>query len=160
MLFLINFAAGFWIAKTEKIDKIQNPWMLPIGGSLFFLLFFTPESLSFELYWIRHSVIALFATVTTISFFARIRSYSWIKIISSSALMVYLSEPLIRYGLGKIFGTDFYSTTFHVVALPMFFRIVISLITGISVQFLFKKVTKKISHYLNRKNGIQEKINI
>ena len=160
MLFLINFAAGFWIAKTGKIDKIQNPWILPLGVILYLLLFLTPEWLGLELYWIRHSVLALLATITTISFFARIRSFSWVKLIASSALMVYLSEPLVRYGVGKIFGTNFYSTTLQVVALPMFLRIVISLFVGISVQFLFLTVTKKFSHYLNKANGIREKITL
>ena len=154
MLFLINFAAGFWIAKTGKIDKIQNPWILPLGAIFYLLLFLTPEGLGLELYWLRHSVLALLATITAISFFARIRSYSWIKLIASSALMVYLSEPLIRFGVGKIFGTDFYSTTFHVMALPMFLRIVLSLIVGLLVQFLYLRATKKFSRYLNKENGI------
>ena len=160
MLFLINFAAGFWIAKTGKINTIQNPWILPLGAILYLSLFLTPERLSLELYWLRHSVLALLATITIFSFFARIRSFSWTKLIAGSALMVYLSEPLIRYGVGKIFGTDFYSTSLYVVALPMFLRIVISLIVGITAQILFLKATKKFSHYLNKENGIREKITL
>ena len=156
MLFLINFAVGFWIAKTGKFNKIQNRWILPLGITLYILLFITPEMSGFEMYWIKHSVLALLATISCISFFFRIKSFSWVKLIAGSALMIYLSEPLIRYGVGKMFGTDFYSNSLHVMVLPMFFRIVISIIVGITVQALFIKASKKVSVYLHKKNKLRE----
>jgi len=40
--------------------------------------------------------------------------------------------------------------------LPMFFRIVISIIVGITVQALFIKASKKVSVYLHKKNKLRE----
>jgi len=156
-LFLINFATGFWIAKTGKLDKIQNRWILPLGGILYLLLFLTPEWMDPELYWLRHSILALLATITVVSFFTRIRRVSWIKLIAGSTLMIYLSEPLIRYVVGKIFSVDFYSATLPAVALPMFLRILMTLIVGLAAQILFSKSVKKFSHYLNKVKGIRGK---
>lgn len=150
VLFLINFATGFWIAKTGKINKIQNPLVIPLGTILCLWLFLTSEWLGLEFYWVGQSGLALLATITAVSFFTRFRSYFWVKLIAGSALMIYLSEPLIRYLVGKIFGTDFYSATLYDMALPLFFRIVISLIVGITTQILFMKATKYLSHYLNK----------
>ena len=152
MLFLFNFAVGFWMAKTGKFDKIQNAWILPLGVISYLLLSLTPESLGLELYWLRHSVLAILATITTISLFSRIQSYSWVKLIARSALMIYLSEPLIRYGVGKLFGIDFYSSNFYIAAPIMLLRIIISLIVGVTIQILYKKGTERFSKYLKKEN--------
>lgn len=155
-LFILNFATGFWIAKTGKLNKIHNRWILPVGTTFFLLLFLTPENMGLELSWLRYSLLALFATIISVSFFSRVKSFSWIKLIASATLMIYLIEPLIRYVVGKIVGTDFYSDTLLIVAMPMFLRIVISIIVGISCQILFLKTIQKLSCYLKTKREPQK----
>ncbi|MCK5628680.1 acyltransferase family protein [Candidatus Bathyarchaeota archaeon] len=142
-LFLINFSVGFWIAKTGKLSKIQSRWTLPIAGILFFLLFLTPELISLELYWLRQSILALLATIAFVSLLSGIKSYSWVKLIAASTLMIYLSEPLIRYGVGKMFGVDFYSAPLTEVAFPMLVRILTTVFVGIAVQTLFTRATRQ-----------------
>jgi peptidoglycan/LPS O-acetylase OafA/YrhL len=141
-LFLINFSAGFWIAKTDKFKKIQNRWMLLIGSILFFLLILTPEWTSLGLYLLRYSILALLATFTFVGLLAGIKSNSWIRLIAGSTLMIYLSEPLTRYGVGKIFGVDFYSMPLTQMAIPMLVRILITVFVGIAIQTIFAKLTK------------------
>ncbi|MCW3997803.1 MAG: acyltransferase [Candidatus Bathyarchaeota archaeon] len=143
ILFLINFSVGFWIAKTGKLNKIQNRWTLPIAGILFFLLILTPEWIGLELYWVRHSILALLATFAFVSLLSGIKSNSWIKLIAGSTLMIYLSEPLIRYGVGKIFGINFYSAPLTQVALPLLIRILTTMFVGIVIQTIFTKATKQ-----------------
>jgi len=155
-LFIFNFAIGFWIAKTNKLDKIQQRWILPVGAAFYLLLFLTPVNIVLELQWLRYSILALSATVISLSFLSSVKGVSWIKLVASSTLMIYLSEPLIRYVVGKAFGTDFYSDSLILVVIPMFLRIVISIIVGISGQILFLKVIHKFSSYWNGKNRKQK----
>ena len=139
--FLINFSAGFWIAKTGKLNKIQNRWTLPIASILFFLLFLTPEGIGLELYWLRHSILALLATFAFVSLLSGIKSNFWVRLIAGSTLMIYLSEPLTRYGVGKMFGIDFYSAPLTQVAVPMLVRILTTVFVGIAFQIIFTKLT-------------------
>jgi hypothetical protein len=57
--------------------------------------------------------------------------------------MIYLSEPLIRYGVGKIFGFDFYMAPLTQVAFPMLVRILTTVFVGIIIQTIFAKATKQ-----------------
>jgi len=141
-LFLINFSAGFWIAKTGKLKKIQNRWTLPIAGIFFFLLFLTPEWISLELYLLRHSILALLATFGLVSLLSGIKSKSWVKLIACSTLMIYLSEPIVRYVVGKIFEIDFYSAPVNQVVFPMIVRILTTVLVGIAIQIVFTKISK------------------
>ncbi len=141
-LFLINFSAGFWIAKTNKLKKIQNRWTVPIACILFFLLFLTPEWIGLELYLLRHSILALLATFGLVSLLSGIKSKSWVRLIACSTLMIYLSEPLVRYVVGKIFEIDFYSAPLNQVVFPMIVRILTTVLVGIAIQIVFTKISK------------------
>jgi len=141
-LFLINFSAGFWIAKTNKLKKIQNRWTVPIACILFFLLFLTPEWIGLELYLLRHSILALLATFGLVSLLSGIKSKSWVRLIACSTLMIYLSEPLVRYVVGKTFEIDFYSAPLNQVVFPMIVRILTTVLVGITIQIVFTKISK------------------
>lgn len=150
-LYLFNYAAGFWTAKTGKLDAIHKWWILPIVLVSYLLLFLTPEWinlaqgwewLSLMECWLRQSILALSATVASINLFARIRSPYPVKVIANSTLMIYLLEPQVRLNVGQIFSVDFFLTPLQNMQLPMFLRIIATLSAGVFVQILFETFTK------------------
>ncbi|MHA1123530.1 MAG: hypothetical protein ACTSPC_12105, partial [Candidatus Heimdallarchaeota archaeon] len=55
---------------------------------------------------------------------------------------IYLSEPLVRYVVGKIFEIDFYSAPLTQLAFPMIVRILMTVLVGITIQIIFSKISK------------------
>ncbi|MGD0028838.1 MAG: acyltransferase family protein [Candidatus Bathyarchaeia archaeon] len=142
-LFLINYAAGFWTAKAGKLDAIRKRRMLLIGAALYVLLFLTPEWVSLEQYWLRHSILALLSTLAFVSLFTRVRVPSLVRAISSSTLMIYLLEPRIRYEIEQRFAIDFLRTPLQDMLLPMALRIIATLFVGFVAQTIFNEYLKR-----------------
>jgi hypothetical protein len=135
-LFLLNFSAGFWIAKKAKLDAIRDRRVLPIIVVSYVMLFFTPGYISQEQYWLRQSVLALLATLIAVNLLQGIRVSSVVKAISISTLMAYLLEPQIRYEYEGIFGVDFFRTPLQNMVIPMVLRIATTLVIGFVAQKL------------------------
>jgi hypothetical protein len=142
-LFIMNFGAGFWTAKTGVLDAIRKWQTFLICIALYALLFLTPVWLNREQFWLRHSILALLGTLGLVSLFTRVRVPSVVRVISTTTLMIYLLEPQIRYEIEQRFAVDFFATPLQNMPIPMVIRVVATLFVGFMVQTILDDYFKR-----------------